>query len=179
MRVISGKARGSSLYALEGMDTRPTTDRVKEAMFSIINFYLPKSRVLDLFAGSGALGIEALSRGAKSCIFVESSHKAAAVVRKNLEKTKLSDASEVKETDYKLFLNSCKDCFEVILLDPPYNKKMCEIALGIIFEKGLLAKGGVIICETEANETIETSFQVIKTYKYGKTKLTLLKSRED
>ena len=174
MRVISGRARGSSLYALDGMNTRPTTDRVKEAMFSIIAPYIPNSCVLDLFAGSGALGIEALSRGAKSCVFVENSTPALSVVKKNLEKTRLSEYANVLKGDYKSFLNSASAGFDVILLDPPYNKKMCDIALGIIYEKNLLSDGGIILCEMEFREYIDTAFSVRKEYKYGKTKLTLL-----
>ena len=174
MRVISGRARGSSLYALDGMNTRPTADRVKEAMFSIIAPYVPGCRVLDLFAGSGALGIEALSRGAAGCVFVESSVSALSVVKKNLEKTKLSECAEVLKSDYKAFLNSASGGFDIILLDPPYNRQMCDAALGIIFEKNLLADGGVIVCETEYGEQISTAFNVRKEYKYGKTKLTLL-----
>ena len=129
MRVISGKARGTSLYSLEGNHTRPTTDRVKESMFSIINFHIPDGVVLDLFAGSGALGIEALSRGARKCYFIENSHSAADIVKKNIEKTSLKENSVLKVVDYKSFLNSANEKFDVILLDPPYNKKMCDEAM--------------------------------------------------
>ncbi len=173
MRVISGIARGCSLTSLEGLSTRPTTDRVKEAMFSIINFYISQSNVLDLFSGSGALGIEALSRGAKRCVFVESSAQALGVVNKNLEKTKLKDLAVVKNTDFKSFLSSCTEVFDIILLDPPYNKKMCDEALKIIFDKGLLSDDGIIVCETEHGEEIETEFFFKKSYKYGKTQLSL------
>ena len=173
MRVISGIARGTSLTSLDGLNTRPTTDRVKEAMFSIINFYIPQSSVLDLFAGSGALGIEALSRGAKRCVFVESSPSALGVVNKNLEKTRLDGLAVVKNMDFKSFLSSCTDVFDIILLDPPYNRKMCDEALKIIFDKGLLSDDGVIVCETEYGEEIETKFHFKKSYKYGKTQLSL------
>ena len=173
MRVISGKVRGSSLYSLEGLHTRPTTDKVKEAMFSIINFYLQDALVLDLFAGSGALGIEALSRGARKCVFVENDRKAADIVRKNLDKTNLSEFSELKLTHYKSYLNSICLQFDVILLDPPYNKKICNEALRIIYEKNLLNDDGIIVCETEYPEVIETQFIKKKDYKYGKTKLSV------
>lgn len=173
MRVISGKARGSSLFSLEGLHTRPTTDRVKEAMFSIINFYLQEALVLDLFAGSGALGTEALSRGAQKCVFVENDRKALEIVKKNLDKTNLSDCAELVFSDYKAYLNSQTQQFDVILLDPPYNKKMCDEALEIIYNKNLLKDDGVILCETGFDEIIETHFNKKKDYKYGKTKLSV------
>ena len=171
MRVISGKARGTSLYSLEGNHTRPTTDRVKESMFSIINFHIPNGVVLDLFAGSGALGIEALSRGARKCYFIENSHSAADIVKKNIEKTSLKENSVLKVVDYKSFLNSANEKFDVILLDPPYNKKMCDEAMQIIYERNLLNDDGIILCETEYGEEINTDFIKKKDYKYGKTML--------
>lgn len=173
MRVISGKARGTSLYSLEGNHTRPTTDRVKESMFSIINFNIPDGIVLDLFSGSGALGIEALSRGAKKCYFVENSKQAADIVKKNIEKTNLKDNSVLTVTDFKNFLNSTNETFDVILLDPPYNKKMCDEAMKIIYNRNLLRDDGVIICETEYGEVITTDFTKKKDYKYGKISLSL------
>ena len=173
MRVISGKARGTSLYSLEGSHTRPTTDRVKESMFSIINFYIPDGVVLDLFSGSGALGIEALSRGAKKCYFVENSTSAARVVQKNIDKTKCNENAVLKITDYKVFLNSVDEKFDVIFLDPPYNKKMCDEAMKIIYNKNLLNDDGVIVCETEFPEIITTDFIKKKDYKYGNTKLSV------
>lgn len=173
MRVISGKARGTSLYSLEGSHTRPTTDRVKESMFSIINFNIPDAVVLDLFSGSGALGIEALSRGAKKCFFVENSRQAAEIVRKNIEKTRLGDLAVLKIMDFKAFLETASDKFDVILLDPPYNKKMCDEALKIIYERNLLAEDGVIMCETQCGEVVTTDFSRGKEYKYGKISLTV------
>ena len=173
MRVISGKSRGTSLYSLEGNHTRPTTDRVKESMFSIINFNIPDSIVLDLFSGSGALGIEAISRGAKKCYFVESSKQAADIVKKNIEKTNSGENAVLKIMDFKSFLTSVDEKFDVILLDPPYNKKMCDEAMEIIYERRLLNDGGVIMCETEYNEVITTQFTKKKEYKYGKTMLSV------
>lgn len=173
MRVISGKARGTSLYSLEGSHTRPTTDRVKESMFSIINFNIPDGVVLDLFSGSGALGIEAISRGAKKCYFVENSKQAADIVRKNIEKTNCTENAILKITDFKAFLNSADENFDVILLDPPYNKKMCDEAMKIIYERNLLKDNGVIMCETEYGEVITTDFTKKKDYKYGKTMLSV------
>ncbi len=173
MRVISGKARGTSLYSLEGSHTRPTTDRVKESMFSILNFNIPGGTVLDLFSGSGALGIEAISRGAQKCWFVENSKQAADIVRKNIEKTNSGENAVLKVMDFKAFLNSVDEKFDVILLDPPYNKKMCDEAMKIIFERNLLKDDGVIMCETEYGEVITTDFTKKKDYKYGKILLSV------
>ena len=173
MRVISGKARGTSLYSLEGSHTRPTTDRVKESMFSIINFNIPDALVLDLFAGSGALGIEAISRGAKKCWFVENSKQAADIVKRNIEKTNSSENAVLKIMDFKAFLNYVDEQFDVILLDPPYNKKMCDEAMKIIYERNLLKDNGIIMCETEYGEVITTDFTKKKEYKYGKTMLSV------
>ena len=173
MRVISGKARGTSLYSLEGSHTRPTTDRVKESMFSIINFNIPGAVVLDLFSGSGALGIEALSRGAKKCYFIENSRQAADIVKKNIEKARVGESAVLQVIDFKAFLNSANEKFDVVLLDPPYNKKMCDEAMKIIFERNLLADDGVIMCETEYGEVITTDFVKGKEYKYGKISLTV------
>lgn len=173
MRVISGKARGTSLYSLDGNHTRPTTDRVKESMFSIINFNIADGVILDLFSGSGALGIEAISRGAEKCYFVENSKQAADIVRKNLEKTNCVENAILKITDFKVFLNSVDEKFDVILLDPPYNKKMCDEAMKIIYERNLLKDDGVIMCETEFDEIITTDFTKKKDYKYGKTMLSV------
>lgn len=173
MRVISGTARGSSLFSLDGKHTRPTTDKVKEAMFSIINFYLPDAVVLDLFAGSGALGIEALSRGAEKCIFIENSRAAANIVRKNLEKTRLTDYAELNISDYKNYLLSASEKFDIILLDPPYNNGMCDAAMDIIYSRDLLNDDGIIVCETEFSEIIRTEYIKKKDYKYGKTKLSV------
>ena len=175
MRVISGKSRGTSLYSLEGIHTRPTTDRVKESMFSIINFNIPDSVVLDLFSGSGALGIEAISRGAKKCYFIENSKQAADIIKKNIEKTNSSENAILKLMDFKAFLNSVQEKFDVILLDPPYNKKMCDEAMKIIFERSLLNDEGIIVCETEFGEVINTDFTKMKGYKYGKIALSVYK----
>lgn len=173
MRVVSGSARGTVLQSLKGDRTRPTTDKVKEAMFSIINFYIGQASVLDLFAGSGGLGIEALSRGADRCVFLDNNREAAAIVTQNLEKTRLSHLAQVEVCDYKNFLIATKNTFDIILLDPPYNRFMCDEALGIIYERGLLNDGGIIVCETEFGEVVTTDFILKKDYKYGNTKLSV------
>lgn len=120
MRVITGKARGVQLKTPEGMLTRPTADRVKEALFSIINFDIPGANVLDLFGGTGQLGIEALSRGAKRSVFVDAREEACQLIRENLRRTKLAQDGTVIRSDYMDYVNRCRETFSIIFLDPPY-----------------------------------------------------------
>ena len=125
MRIISGSAKGTKLYTLEGDATRPTLDRVKEPLFSIIQHYIVGANILDLFAGSGALGLEALSRGADKAILCDYSRKAVNIIKQNIEKTKLTEKTEVWNMDYKKALEKLKDNsqkFDIIFLDPPYRK---------------------------------------------------------
>lgn len=178
MRVISGQARGRKLLAPEGFDTRPTTDRVKESMFNLIMPYLPAESVLDLFAGSGALGIEALSRGSQSGVFVEADKTAANIVRKNLELARQSDKAQLFERDAFAFLSGTSMVFDLILLDPPYNKGLIEKSLRMIAERGLLAPDGIIVAECEyGGETPDDAyFKTVKSAKYGKTNVFILKN---
>lgn len=147
MRVITGSARGRNLETLEGLDVRPTTDRVKEAMFSILHFALPGATVLDLFAGSGQLGIEALSRGANLCVFVDQSPKAHEVQKRNLQATGLMPKARVIRGDYRGFLAGAKDQYDIVLLDPPYDADLVPQALELL--SGKLRSGGIILCETD------------------------------
>jgi len=142
MRVITGTARGRRLETLPGEVTRPTSDAVKEALFSIIQFETEGRSFLDLFAGSGQLGIEALSRGASRAVFVDSSKDAAAVIRKNVTKCGFADRSDVLCTDYRAYLSSSRESFSVILLDPPYSTGMLSDALKNSVR--LLKPGGVM-----------------------------------
>ncbi len=173
MRVITGSARGRSLMTLDGGDVvRPTTDRVKEAMFSIIQFELEGRRVLDLFAGSGQLGIEALSRGAEKCTFVDSDARAVEVVQKNLEHTKLKEKSIVLKADSLTYIRTTSDVFDIVIIDPPYGNGALQKALS--FLEGRVAPGGVVICEMPLKEEIpETAggLELFKRYRYGKTEL--------
>lgn len=174
MRVITGSARGRVLQTLPGDDVRPTIDRVKEAVFSIIQFEIEGRRVLDLFGGSGQMGIEALSRGAQSCVFVDNSRVATDVIKENLKTTKLAEKSQVLLTDALTFLKTTKLTFDIVFLDPPYSSGLLQKALALVAEK--VAMGGVIICETphceELPETVG-SMSLFKDYKYGKTKITV------
>ena len=176
MRVISGKARGVALKTPDGLHTRPTADRVKEAMFSIIQFDLPGAKVLDLFGGTGQLGIEALSRGAQSVVFVDSDHKACNLIRENLRRSKFDRDGRVVCGDYMQFLAKCGECFDIVFLDPPYAEVFLENALKKLSEIDILQSGGIIVTERplEKELSVEFSgFERSKDYKYGNTLLTL------
>ena len=172
MRVISGKARGIPLKTPEGMLTRPTGDRVKEAMFSIIQFDIPGAAVLDLFGGTGQLGIEALSRGAKSATFVDQNKNACSLIRENLKKTKLYDCGRVIQSDYQQYLRTCNEKYHIIFLDPPYAEVFLENSLKIITEIDILQSGGIIVCERSLDKELSLQFEGYsrsKDYKYGNT----------
>lgn len=178
MRVIAGKAKGIQLKTPEGMKTRPTADRVKEALFSIIQFDLPEASVLDLFGGTGQLGIEALSRGAKKAVFVDEQDSACRLIKENLKRAKLEDQGQVIRGDYLSYLSGCREKFNIIFLDPPYAEVFLETSLRKISEIDILQSGGIIIAERplgkELPENIE-GFTRSRDYKYGKILLTLYK----
>ncbi len=176
MRVITGKARGVALKTPDGMQTRPTADRVKEALFSIIQFEIPCARVLDLFGGTGQLGIEALSRGAQSAVFVDASEKACALIKENLKRTNLQDCGKVIRSDYMEYLDRCREKFDIVFLDPPYAEVFLENALKRLSEIDILQSGGIIIAERPLDKELPwvfPGFTRSKDYKYGKTLLTI------
>ena len=176
MRVITGKARGVVLKTPEGMATRPTTDRVKEALFNIIQFDIPTARVLDLFGGTGQLGIEALSREAKSAVFVDEREEACRLIRENLRRTKLEQFGCVIRSDYMAYLRTCKEKFDIILLDPPYAEVFLENSLKMITEIDILQSGGIIVAERPVGKELPWDFQGFsrsKDYKYGNTLITI------
>ena len=176
MRVITGKARGIQLKTPEGMQTRPTIDRVKEALFSIINFDIPNARVLDLFGGTGQLGIEALSRGAKSAVFVDQREDACRLIRENLRRTKLESDAKVVRGDYLDYLKRCREQFDIIFLDPPYAEVFLENALKCITEIDILQSGGIIVAERPLDKELPWEFEGYsrsKDYKYGRVLLTI------
>lgn len=156
MRVISGSARGRKLIAPEGLETRPTTDRIKESLFNIIAMDLYDCAFLDLFSGSGGIGIEALSRGAKKAVFVEKSAKAAAVIEENIKAARVDDRATLLKTDVLAAINMLKnknEKFNIIFLDPPYSAGLYESVLDAICKTGILNEDGYIICEHDmANE---------------------------
>ena len=170
MRVITGTARGIQLLTPKGMQTRPTADRVKEAMFSIINFDVPGARVLDLFGGTGQLGIEALSRGAKSAVFVDAREDACKLIRENLKRTKREGNASVVRSDYLQYLSCCREKFDIILLDPPYAEVFLENALNHITEIDILQSGGIIVTERPLGKELPWEFEGYsrsRDYKYG------------
>ena len=182
MRVITGTARGMTLRSPKGMQTRPTLDQVKEAIFSAIQFETEGRRVLDLFAGSGQLGIEALSRGAKSAVFTDRQPQAISVIRENLDKTGLAEKARVIRTDFVTFLTNCTEKFDIILLDPPYEENFLEITLKLISEIDILSNDGIIICESENNKVLRKSFcklKITKEYHYGRAKVTFYRKDSD
>ena len=180
MRVISGSARGKKLQCVEGIDIRPTLDRVKESVFNMIAFDIPDSSVLDLFSGSGALGIEALSRGAKRAVFVDSAKAAVALVRENLRRTKFTEQATVLQSDYLSYLSRCRETFGIIFLDPPYAESFLENSLQKIVEFDILASGGIIVTERPEGKELPFVFDGYtrsKDYRYGKTLVTLYRKQ--
>ena len=176
MRVIAGSARGIALKTPDGMQTRPTADRVKEAMFSIIHFDIPGAKVLDLFGGTGQLGIEALSRGADSATFVDQSDAACRLIKENLRRTKFENAGTVVRGDYMEYLSRCREQYDIILLDPPYAEVFLENALKRITEIDILRSGGIIVAERPLGKALPWDFEGFtrsKDYKYGQILLTL------
>ena len=176
MRVIAGSARGIPLKTPDGMQTRPTADRVKEAMFSIIHFDIPGAKVLDLFGGTGQLGIEALSRGASAATFVDQSESACRLIRENLRRTKFENAGKVVRGDYMEYLSRCREQYDIILLDPPYAEVFLENALKRITEIDILRSGGIIVAERPLGKELPWDFEGYtrsKDYKYGQILLTL------
>ena len=176
MRVITGKARGVVLKTPNGMATRPTADRVKEALFNIIQFDVPAARVLDLFGGTGQLGIEALSREAKSAVFVDEREDACRLIKENLKRTKLEQYGRVIRADYMTYLRSCKEKFDIIILDPPYAEVFLENSLKTITEIDILQTGGIIIAERPNGKELLLDFPGYsrsRDYKYGNTLITI------
>ncbi len=183
MRVISGNSRGSKLFSLEGENTRPTLDRVKESLFNIIQNNIVDSNVLDLFAGSGALGIECLSRGASKVIFSDNSSDAINIINKNLEKTKLKSKSIVINKDYlKVLEELSNEKFDLIFLDPPYKTDYAIESLKIITSKKMLEENGIIVLETDRQEEIlknieNININIADIRKYGRVSLIFLNGR--
>lgn len=170
MRVITGSAKGKRLEMLRGETVRPTTDRVKEAIFSTIQFEIEGKLFLDLFAGSGQMAIEALSRGALSATLVDVSREAINIIKRNLELTGFCNKAMVFNTDYLMFLKKNKTHFDIAFLDPPYKKGILQQALPNVAKT--MNKNGIIICEHPNDETlpekIDENFNLCRKMKYGK-----------
>ena len=178
MRVITGSARGRKLVTVEGTDVvRPTTDGVKEAIFSAIQFEIEGRTVLDLFAGSGQLGIEALSRGASECYFVDSSAASIKVIRENVENTGFSEQSHIANMPFSAFLKSARTKFGIALLDPPYGHRLIQKALPLLVEK--MEENGVIVCEHEKECVCPEKagdFHLVKLLRHGRISLSIYRN---
>lgn len=182
MRIITGTARGVKLEAVAGDIVRPTTEMAKEGLFSAIQFDLDSRRVLDLFAGSGQLGLEALSRGAAFAVFVDELEKSVEVVKKNAQKAKLFQNCRIVRMDYTDFLKKNSETFHYIFVDPPYHLGIVEEVVKKIFKYGALAPDGVIVCEIDEacldEEKInEAGGEIFKKYKYGKTYIHMVRAK--
>jgi 16S rRNA (guanine966-N2)-methyltransferase len=183
LRVISGKCKGKKLLALKGLSLRPTSDRVKEAIFDILQKFPSGKNVLDLFAGTGALGIEALSRGAQRAVFVEGSARSGAVLRRNIEACRLSDQAEVISKEVQAGLKALeerRDLFDLIFLDPPYGKGLAYRALGNLSQSRILSVNALIVAEHSPDEDLSSisSLERIHWRKYRGTEVSFFRKKE-
>lgn len=177
MKIISGKYKGKKINGFDLDGTRPTMDRVKESLFAMIQMKIKNSKILDLFAGSGNLGLEALSNGAKEVTFVDKNRKAIEIVQKNIKELKVTENYQVITSDYLLFLKQNKQKYDFIFLDPPYASDYIEKAIPIILNNHLLEKDGMIICEYE-NKSLEfENLMIWKERKYGTKMITIYKEK--
>ena len=179
MRVITGTARGRKLVSPVGYDVRPTSDMAKESVFSILNFDIEGKVFLDLFAGSGQMGIEALSRGAEKAIFIDNSRDAQKVIAQNIKITGFESKSRLDYKDYKSFLTTNTETIDIAFLDPPYNKKMIDEALPLLSDS--MSENGIIVCESDKKEELPEQagdFKVHKVYQYGRVKITVYRRNE-
>ncbi len=180
MRVISGIARGTKLDSRESISTRPTLDRIKENMFNLIQDKVRDSVVLDLFAGSGQLGIEALSRGADRAYFCDIDRDDIVFLNKNIAKTRLTEKSIVLNEDFKKVLNTVNTKFDLIFIDPPYKSNFVEDSINLIYEKSILNDDGLIIIETDETQKIQellnskSYINILKTKNYGRVSLFII-----
>ena len=176
MRIISGTARGRKLKEPQGMDTRPTTDKVKESLFNIIQFELEGRRVLDLFAGTGQLGLEALSRGAEHCTFVDQRREAATLVKENVRLCRFESCSRVMQEESLSFLAACREKFDLVFLDPPYTGDLLEKSLEKLTRFDILREHGIIVCESGTDWSVSNltpPYEAGREYRYGQIKLTI------
>ena len=180
MRIISGSLRGLKLKSLEGSDTRPTLDNVKEAIFSMLFDRVWDASVLDLFAGSGALGLEALSRGAKKAVFVDANPKACQIIRANIESARMQEKALLFKQDAKDYLKKAyenQESYDLIFLDPPYAMGLLDEVIELIERYKLLKDGGLIICEADSGTHIDIkSFNLLKDKKYGRVCVNILEA---
>ncbi|MBQ8848912.1 MAG: 16S rRNA (guanine(966)-N(2))-methyltransferase RsmD [Clostridia bacterium] len=181
MRIITGKAKGVRLETLEGLETRPTAERVKEAVFSMLQFDIEGRRVLDLFSGSGQMALEALSRGASSAVLIDRSKNAIKIMEKNAIKTKLDDCCEIKNADALDYIKRNRgQKFDIVFLDPPYASGAYQPVLKALYEYEFLKPTSVIVCESDFDELLKGAPELERIYcvkrssRYSKTVITLL-----
>ncbi len=179
MRVITGSAKGKRLITTDGREVRPTPEKVKEAIFSALQFDIDGRRVLDLFAGSGQLGIEALSRGAVSATLVDSSAVSSKIIKTNIENCGFLDRTKIIQSDYLAFCAMCNDVFDIVFLDPPYKAGYLMTALKAVLP--LVSDYGYIVCEHPPEVELEESvggYKVFRSYRYGKINVTVYRKGE-
>lgn len=182
MRIISGKYRGKEVFGYQLEGTRPTQDRIKESVFAMIQNEVRDAKVLDLFAGTGNLGLEALSNGARHCTFVDNNQKAVQTIKKNIHNLNIpTDQHKVILSDYQAFLNQDKESYDVIFLDPPYRYTVLPELLNDLVTKGKITSGGIVVCEYEQGNLIESvqNLVQIKDRKYGYKRITIYKREEN
>ena len=185
MRIISGKARGTKLYTLEGTNTRPTLDRVKESVFNIIQSDINEAIVLDLFSGSGAIGLEMLSRGAKRAVLCDKSKEAFEIIKKNIEKTHMKENAEIYNLDFDACIEKVKNQkFDIIYLDPPYETTYISKSLEKIIRYNMIEQDGTIIIETDDEQRIldeikNIEIEIVDKRKYGRATIIFLKEKEE
>ena len=186
MRIITGKARGIRLATLEGDTTRPTSERLKEALFSMLQFDIEGRAVLDLFAGSGQLALEALSRGAAHAVMIDRSKEAFAIIKANAKKTKLDGLCEIYNCEYKDYiLKNRGKRFDIIFLDPPYALGLCPKAIEALVGADMLKETSIIVCETAdedvflGNDALAEGFEVLRQTRYSKSYLTILTPKRE
>lgn len=183
MRIISGKAKGTKLYTLEGKSTRPTLDRVRESLFNILQFKIQDSIFLDLFSGSGACGIEAVSRGAKKAILCDKSKQAIEIIKKNIEKTHTQEQIELYQTTFEELLKSkIEEKLDIIFIDPPYDTDFAYEAVKIILENNLIDEESIIAIETDQEKRIKEQLkkleiEIMDERKYGRAHLIFLNQK--
>ena len=183
MRIIGGKAKGTKLYTLEGTNTRPTLDRVRESLFNILQFEVKDSIFLDLFSGSGACGIEAISRGAKKAILCDRSKEAITIIKKNMEKTHTKEKITLYQMDFKELLKTkIHEKTDIIFIDPPYQTDFAYEAVKIILENDLITKEGIIVIETDQEKRVKEKLEnleieIMDERKYGRAHLIFLNQK--
>ncbi len=181
MRIISGCRRGHKLFEFEGSDVRPTTDRVKESIFNLIQSYIPGAVVLDMFAGSGALSFEMISRGASHAVLLDSDRCSVELIKKNIASLGFEDKCTVKEQSCFDYVRTCANKFDVIFLDPPYNKGYIEPSLEAVIEHSLLAADGIVVLESDNTDFKSdiSGLEIFKQKRYGRTFVTIYRLAEN